>query len=260
MKLTVLVENHAGAGLGAEHGLSYLIEAGEDMLLFDTGHSDLFLRNAQLLNTDLESDIDTIVLSHGHWDHGDGLRYLEKKRLITHPAAFMTRYRTGNHSYVGLGLSKNDIENRFNLVTSEGPYSITPSILFLGEIPRSNDFESKTTSFIDHNDKEDFIPDDSGLVIIENNQLVIISGCAHSGICNMVDHAMEVTGVRKIKAVVGGFHLKHQSLQLKKTITYLKEKRISMLFPSHCTELPALAAFYAEFKIKQLKSGMILSF
>jgi len=260
MKLTVLVENHAGAGFGAEHGLSYLIEVGEDKLLFDTGHSDLFLRNAQLLDIDLKSKIDTIVLSHGHWDHGDGLRYLEKKRLITHPATFMTRYRNGDHSNVGLELSRSDIENRFNLVTSEGPYSITPSILFLGEIPRSNDFESKNTSFIDHNDEEDFVPDDSGLAIIVDHQLVIISGCAHSGICNMVDYAEEVTGVRKIKAVVGGFHLKDQSLQLKKTIACLKEKQISMLFPSHCTELPALAAFYAEFKIKQLKSGMILDF
>lgn len=71
---------------------------------------------------------------------------------------------------------------------------------------------------------------------------------------------LKVTGVRKIKAVVGGFHLKHQSLQLKKTIACLKEKRISRLFPSHCTGLPALAAFYVEYKIKQLKSGMILDF
>lgn len=76
----------------------------------------------------------------------------------------------------------------------------------------------------------------------------------------MVDYAVEVTGVRKIKSVVGGFHLKDQSLQLKKTITCLQEKRIPMLFPSHCTELPALAAFYAEFQIKQLKSGMVLDF
>ena len=258
MKLTVLTENSAGAKFGAEHGLSYFIEVGDEKILFDTGHSDLFLRNAELLNLDLETEVNTIVLSHGHWDHGDGLQYLKKKTLITHPASFTIRYRKNDHSSVGLKLSQEEIAANFDLITSEKPYFIKPGIVFLGEIPRLNNFESETTSFVDDKGQEDYVPDDSGLAIIQNNGLVIISGCAHSGICNMIEYARSVTGVRDIKAVIGGFHLKHKSHQTKRTIHYMKENGISMVFPSHCTELPALSAFYDAFKITQLKTGMIL--
>lgn len=260
MKLTILTENSAGAKFGAEHGLSYLIESAGKKLLFDTGHSDLFLRNAKLLNINLETEVDTIVLSHGHWDHGDGLQYLDGKTLITHPASFMKRYRKNDHSNVGLKLSRDQTETKFKLVTTKDPYYITSSILFLGEIPRMNDFESKTSTFIDQKGKVDDIPDDSGLAIIQDNQLIIVSGCAHAGICNIISYACEITGIRKIKAVLGGFHLQHQSLQLKKTIEFLKKNEVTHIYPSHCTELPALSAFFENFGIKQLKSGMILEF
>ena len=258
MKISILTENCAGPHFRAEHGLSYLIEVDKLKLLFDTGHSDVFLNNAQQLNIDLEKEVETIVLSHGHWDHGDGLQYLEGKTLITHPASFTLRYRKSDHTYVGLKLIQEDITSRFNLIASEESYFITPRVVFLGAIPRLNEYESQTTSFIDDQGQEDYVPDDSGLAIIQNNQLVIISGCAHSGICNMIDYAMEITGIRKINTVLGGFHLKHQSTQTKRTIKYLKDCRIPTLFPSHCTELPALSAFYDAFKINQLKSGMIL--
>lgn len=260
MKISILTENYAGSHFRAEHGLSYLIEVDGSKLLFDTGHSDVFLHNALQLNIDLEKAVETMVLSHGHWDHGDGLQFLEGKTLITHPASFTLRYRKSDHSYVGLKLTRKDIASRYNLVTSEEPYFITPGVIFLGAIPRSNDFESQATSFIDDQGREDYVPDDSGLAIISNNQLVIISGCAHSGICNMIDYAIEITGISEIKAVLGGFHLKHQSTQTKRTIKYLKDRQIPALFPSHCTELPALSAFYDAFKINQLKSGMTLQF
>ncbi|MEN8228755.1 MAG: MBL fold metallo-hydrolase [Bacteroidota bacterium] len=258
MQLTVLTENSAGGKFGAEHGLSYLIEAAGTKLLFDTGYSNLFLRNAELLNINLETEVDTIVLSHGHWDHGDGLQHLEGKTLITHPDSFIKRYRKNDHSNVGLKLSQDQAASKFRLVTTKEPYYITSSMLFLGEIPRKNDFESNLSTFVDQKGKVDVIPDDSGLAVIRDNQLIIVSGCAHSGICNMISHASEITGIRKIKAVVGGFHLKHQSLQLKKTIQFFKEKKVSHIYPSHCTELPALSAFFENFGIRQLKSGMVL--
>ena len=93
MKLTVLTDNCAGAGYVAEHGLSYLIEHESKKILFDTGHTDVFLRNAKILNIDIQKEIDTAVLSHGHWDHGDGLRYLKNKKLISHPNSFSKRFR-----------------------------------------------------------------------------------------------------------------------------------------------------------------------
>ncbi|MEN8157022.1 MAG: MBL fold metallo-hydrolase [Bacteroidota bacterium] len=260
MQLTVLVDNSAGSVFGAEHGLSYLVESNGTKVLFDTGYTDLFKRNAQLLNLDLDREIDTVVLSHGHWDHGDGLQHMEGKRLITHPSSFIKRYRKRDHSNVGLKLTREEIEGRYSLSATEGPHYITPDILFLGAIPRKNDFESKTTPFVDQNGDPDFVPDDSGICIIQDQQLVVISGCAHAGICNIIDHAMELTGIGQVKAVIGGFHLKHQSQQLKRTIAYLEEIGSPALYPSHCTELPALAAFYDSFKIAQLKTGMILNF
>ena len=92
MKLSVLTENTAGAYFFAEHGLSYFIEYDNKKILFDTGASDVFLKNAEKLKIDINS-ADCIVLSHGHWDHGNGLKYLQNKPLICHPTVFFKRYR-----------------------------------------------------------------------------------------------------------------------------------------------------------------------
>ena len=91
MKLTVLNDNLAGRKYYAEQGLSFLIED-EIKILFDVGHTDIFIRNAKLLDVSLD-DIDYVVLSHGHWDHGDGLKYIKDKKLICHPDCFIKRYK-----------------------------------------------------------------------------------------------------------------------------------------------------------------------
>ena len=260
MKLTILTENTAGGKFKAEHGLSYLIEYDEQKILFDTGHSNLFIKNASQLGIDIHSAVDTVVLSHGHWDHGDGLRYIENKTLITHPGAFIKRYRRNGQQNIGLALSKDELSEKFNVITSENPYQITPNIIFLGSIPRENNFEAQSTSFVDGNKTDDFVPDDSALAIKYNEELVLISGCAHAGICNTIEYAKKVTGLNRIKAVIGGFHLKSNNLQTHKTIDYLKSNPVDLLYPSHCTELPALAAFYDAFQIEQLKTGMTLNF
>jgi len=260
MKLTVLTENVAGGRLGAEHGLSYLIEHDSKTILFDTGYSDLFMKNAERLNVNLIQDANVVVLSHGHWDHGNGLRYLSEKTLITHPSSFIKRYRKTDMSYIGLALTQEEIESNFDLKTTVEPYRISEKIIFLGEIPRENDFESQTTTFVDENGVPDFVPDDSAMAFILNDELVVVTGCSHSGICNIVEYAREVTGIKKVKAVIGGFHLKHNNRQTKRTIEYFNSLNIQHLHPSHCTELPALAAFYDEFGIEQLKTGTVLTF
>ncbi|MCD4833439.1 MAG: MBL fold metallo-hydrolase [Bacteroidales bacterium] len=258
MKLSVLTENTASEKFLAEHGLSYYIEHDVD-ILFDTGHSDVFLQNAKKLNIDI-NQVDTVVLSHGHWDHGDGLRYISNKKLICHPDVFQERYRKNGDENIGLELSFKELKNKFDIIYTRLPFEVSKNIIFLGEIPRNNSFEAQTTTFELDDKKDDFIIDDSGLVIKLEDEIVIISGCAHSGICNMVEYAKKVTGINKIRTVIGGFHLKYNDQQTKETIKYLKSQDIAEVYPSHCTELPALAAFYDEFKIKHLKSGMILNF
>ena len=258
MKISILTENSASNHFQAEHGLSYFIE-NDKTVLFDTGWSDLFLKNAAKLSIDVNL-AKTIVLSHGHWDHGNGLSFISGKKLICHPYALIKRYRKSDNSYIGLDLSLHELQKRFTLVQTKLPLQISQNILYLGEIPRANNFESQLTPFIDEHGNDDFVPDDSGLAITTNNELIIISGCAHSGICNMIDYARRLTKIDKIKAIIGGFHLKNNELQISKTIDYLKKLDIGEMYPSHCTELPALSAFYAEFKSKQLKAGMVLEF
>ena len=260
MKLTVLAENVAGGKFLAEHGLSYLIEIDGEKILFDTGHSNVFLTNAALLGIDICNDVENVVLSHGHWDHGDGLRFLKHKELITHPNSFVSRYHKTNHSPVGLSLTKGEIQNNFNITESTLPFQLTKHLYYLGEIPRENDFESQSTSFMFENGEDDFVKDDSAMVAIVDKELVVITGCSHSGICNICEWAKNVTGISKLKAVIGGFHLKNQDRQTMETIEYFKRNKVEELFPSHCTELPALVSFYNEFNIQQVKTGMILEF
>lgn len=260
MILTVLTENMAGGPFLAEHGLSYLLACDEQKILFDTGHSDVFLQNAKKLGINIPAEIETIVLSHGHWDHGDGLQYLENKNLITHPSAFIKRYRKNDTLNIGLSLNKSELEQKYTLITSSSPYHINKNLIFLGEIPRLNDFEAQTTSFTDEEGNEDFIPDDSALAIIQNDEIIIITGCSHAGICNITKYAKKVCGINKVKAIMGGFHLKYNDQQTKKTIQYFRNQKIENIYPSHCTELPALSALYNSFGMQQVRTGMTLSF
>ena len=99
LKLYVLNENMAGGKFRAEHGFSYLIEFKKEKILFDTGHTDVYLFNAEKLGINLQKEVTRIVLSHGHWDHGDGLRYIKNKELICHPGCFIKRYRRNEDGF-----------------------------------------------------------------------------------------------------------------------------------------------------------------
>lgn len=260
MKLTVLVDNVAGGQFQAEHGLSYLIEIDEQKILFDTGHSDLFLRNANKLGINIVEEVETIVLSHGHWDHGNGLIHLSNKKLITHPSAFSKRYRKSDHTPVGLNLEKEDLSQKFEIITTKEPLRITENLWFLGEIPRVTNFEAKNTSYLFENGEEDFIVDDSALVANTRNGLIVISGCAHSGICNICEYAKKVSGMNKVHAVIGGFHLKDQGEQSLKTLAYFEQNNIQRILPSHCTALPAKILFSGQFDFPEIKTGMEILF
>ncbi len=256
MVVTILNDNVAGSSCHARYGLSYLVEA-DKKILFDTGPDDTFLRNAQILGVSLD-DVDTIVLSHGHWDHGNGLSFLENKKIICHPACFMKRYRQKEGHYIGLNQDQEKISSKHNLILSKEPYKISDQIIFLGEIPRVNDYESKTTSFLDDEGKEDFVPDDSGIAISTTKGLFVISGCAHSGICNIISHAKKVTGISTVHAVAGGFHLKKADHVLDKTIAFLKEENVHKIYPGHCTGFIPQVKLYETFRSKQVHTGELI--
>ena len=133
MKLYILTENTASAKFLAEHGLSYYIEY-DSNILFDTGYSDVFLKNAQKLKINIDS-VNTVVLSHGHWDHGDGLQFIENKKMICHPDVFQKRYRKNGDENIGLALSFNELKTKFEIQYTRLPYSISSNIIFWEKFP-----------------------------------------------------------------------------------------------------------------------------
>ncbi len=237
VKITVLNDNRCeDKQLECEHGISLLIECDGKRVLFDAGTTDIFIRNAEKLNVDL-SDIDAIVLSHGDYDHGNGLKYLNVKTdLICHPDFDIVRIskRTGNNN--GLNQTREELKQKFSLIESRAPYYITDNIIFLGEIDRKNFFEiGKNLPAWD--EKGNTYPhlDDSGLVIKSKRGLIVFSGCAHSGICNTIDYAKRVTGENKVCMVIGGFHLKNIDEQTIETIKYVRDNDIGQVMLAHCT-------------------------
>jgi len=259
MKISILADNHAGSHTRAEHGLSYLIEYDHKKILFDTGQSDLFLKNADIMDVN-PANTDLIILSHGHFDHGNGLTHLSEGRLICHPDCFVKRYRMKDHVYIGLRNPLKELSSKFKLEISKHPIQITERIYFLGEIPRITEFESKDTSFKFEDGTPDFVKDDSALAIIMPEGLFIITGCGHSGIVNTFEYAKRVTGISRIYGVIGGLHLKENNFQTQQTIKYIGENKVKHIFPSHCTELPALSAFHQAFGIRQVRTGDIFTF
>ncbi|MGV8091215.1 MAG: MBL fold metallo-hydrolase [Mangrovibacterium sp.] len=259
MIVSILTDNYPGGYTGAEHGLSYLIEHDGVRLLFDTGQSNLFLRNASVMGIDVINR-HMIVLSHGHFDHGNGLEYLPGGKLLCHPDCFVKRYRATDHSYIGLKNSRSEIAERFELIASKDPYRISDTIVFLGEIPRLTDFESQATSFSFEDGTPDFVMDDSALAFLMNEGLFVITGCGHAGIVNTLEHARRVTGENRLYGIMGGFHLKRQDRQTKETIRYLEGNGVKHVFPSHCTAFPALMEFAGSFRLRLLKTGDILTF
>ena len=264
LKISILCEDQAKMGYMdkiflAQHGFSALIET-EKIILFDTGSTDVFMYNAALLGIDLNA-ADLIVLSHGHWDHANGLKALHtrgmKKKILVHPGAFVDR-RKATGEYNGMPYNQEEMAERFDLILSKSPYQITDNIYFLGEIPRRNEFEAQKTTFfyVDKGEKhQDFIMDDTALAIKTEKGLVIITGCSHAGICNIVEYARQVADQDKVHMVIGGFHLLGDRVQLQKTIGYFLKNRVKHLYPMHCTDLPSLAKFYETFGIEKLCAG-----
>ncbi|PXX96022.1 MBL fold metallo-hydrolase [Marinifilum breve] len=256
MKLKILLDNTAKEGFESVHGFSVLVES-DKKVLFDSGPNELFVKNAEKLGEDF-SDIDTVILSHGHWDHGDGLKYLSSKKLILHPDCFITRHRKRNNTHVGLSMNKDELSKNFNIIESKKPLWISENMVFLGEIPRSNDFESKESPFLLPDGSPDFVPDDSAIAITSNKGLIVISGCAHSGICNTVEYAKEVCKTNPVYAVIGGFHLKEIDELTIKTIEYLKDENIEILGPTHCTSFKVRDEFSKSFNLLELAAGVVI--
>lgn len=265
MKLKVLVDNNTFINMYylGEPAVSYYIEDNGTNILFDTGYSRAYIDNAKKLGVNLHN-IDKIVLSHGHDDHTGGLADFFKDKLakdgievITHPESL--NFKEDDSEYIGSSMNREDLEKVCNLKLTKEPLQISENIIYLGEIPQSNDFEHRIPigkCLINNEKIDDFVSEDSAIVYQSNKGLFIVTGCSHSGICNIIEYAKKVCKTERVYGVIGGFHLFEIDERLKNTINYLKENNIKLLYPCHCISLKAKIEMGKQLDINEVGVGL----
>lgn len=276
MELKVLVDNNSliDRYFLAEPGLSlYLNDDGHEVL-FDLGYSDIFYQNALKMGLDL-TQVKDVVISHGHLDHTWGLEpyirrlselQFEKRgryrpRLVAHPAAFTSVLGEGSSEFGAL-MSADKLSKHFDLILSEEPVSITPRLIWLGEIPRKFDFENlQTFGRKEGETGGDHVADDSALVYKSSKGLVIITGCSHSGICNIIEYAKQTCEDDRIVDIIGGLHLMNPNTrQLDGTLRYLKTLGLEKIHACHCTDLSSKIALSTVVKVEEVGVGLELDY
>ncbi|OQB90008.1 MAG: putative hydrolase [Verrucomicrobia bacterium ADurb.Bin118] len=259
LHITVLVENSASRrGLKAEHGWACLIEVNGRRVLFDTGQTDLLLNNARALGCALDN-LDAIVLSHGHYDHTGGLAAVNAlapaARLFFHPAALAPKYTAradGSADDIGLpATARETLANRdAAVVMTRVSREIVPGLLVTGEIPRQTGFEDVGGRFfLDAACRQaDPLLDDQAVFLPTAAGVVVVLGCAHAGVVNTLRHIEQLTGTRRIRAVLGGMHLLNASPErLEATVEAFRQREIPLLVPAHCTGIRAVARLWETF-------------
>jgi 7,8-dihydropterin-6-yl-methyl-4-(beta-D-ribofuranosyl)aminobenzene 5'-phosphate synthase len=254
--------------LVGEHGLSLLVTVHDGKekhtILFDTGHTGIgVLHNAAHLEVDL-GKIETIVMSHRHMDHTGSLKAILERigrpiPLVIHPDAFQTsRYLLlpdGMKLRFPDTLNRRDLEQAgVKIVESRKPVPVAEGkILVTGEIERTTAFEKGLPNAYTEQDGKlvkDPISDDQSLVMhLRGKGLVVISGCAHSGIVNTLLYSKEISRVDRVYAVLGGFHLSGPQFEpiIEETIESMKRMNPEIFVPMHCTGWKAVHRFEETF-------------
>ncbi|HRX94409.1 MAG TPA: MBL fold metallo-hydrolase [Chitinophagaceae bacterium] len=258
MLIKTLVENTSiSKDFGSEHGLSLYIETKKHKILFDVGASELFLKNAKKLDVSI-ADVDFLVISHGHYDHGGGLKSFlhenTKAEVFLHRLAFEKHYAIRpNDELDFIGLDENLKQNKQIVLTSDR-FFINSGIQVFSNItqrkprPKSNrglltEYNGQTT--------DDIFAHEQNLVIEEDGKTLLVTGCAHNGIINILEHFHTLKG-RMPDYVIGGFHLSSRSggnedsEMTDRIVKYLLSTK-AKFYTCHCTGIEPY---------KRLKAGM----
>lgn len=245
--ITTLIENSPGEhhGLLSEHGISFHIRKDGHSLLFDAGQSEAFIHNAAKLRVGL-SATDFVVLSHGHYDHSGGFRrlcdYASDFELRIGNGFFVDKYAVRGAAYDFLGndfdedfLSDRGIRYSF---AAEATEEIVPGVFILSNFPRRHDDEVVNPRFLLRRNnafEPDRFDDEILLAVDTSRGLVVLLGCSHPGMKNMLD-AVTARLRRPILAVLGGTHLVESKGEgLERSLAYLNDGNIKIVGVSHCT-------------------------
>ena len=265
MKVTVIMDNTVPNGakhsfLG-EHGLSLFIETEKSRILLDAGQSSAVVNNLSLLGIS-PATLDMAILSHGHYDHAGGfysvLQHAKKTiPFYAHPNIFTPRFSVagGGRKYVGIPYTKDQLTTlgadwRF----IDEPTMLAPDLWLSGPVPHVTEYEQGDVKLVvehDGCDCQDGIVDDMALYHVNGSDMVVISGCTHSGLVNTVRHGFAVTGATRLVGWIGGTHLGPVGEdQQAETIDALAAWRPNFVAANHCTGFPMMSALREKFGSK----------
>lgn len=248
VRITILMDNAPGVpSLLTEHGLSVWLDFGDKRLLWDTGQSEKLFDNAQRLNVDISST-NAVILSHGHYDHTGGLSKVIQAaptaKVYLHPKAMEPKYSLKNGVTRSIGMSRDaqlqllEREVEGGVIFTDRRTTVFDGVMATGPVPRCTSFENTGGHF--YGDLActvvDDLADDQSLFFESDEGLVVVLGCAHSGVVNILNAVARWTGRRTIYAVIGGMHLLNaDENRINETIEAFKRYDIQIIAPLHCT-------------------------
>ncbi|MCI5749081.1 MBL fold metallo-hydrolase [Clostridium perfringens] len=272
LRITTLVENtKISDEYENKHGLSFHIETEKHNILFDLGPKNTFLTNAKKLNINLE-EVDIVVISHGHNDHGGGLEEFlkinNKAKVYIHKDAFNEYYSMAGIFKKYIGLDK-ELKKNPRIILTEGDMKIDDELYLFSVVEnrhKVSKFNKVLYKRVDGMYLEDDFVHEQSLIITEDNKNVLMGGCAHNDIRNIIDKAEVIIG-KDLDYVISGFHIFNPSTGISESDLFINtlgdnlNKRNTKFYTCHCTGMRAFKMLEEKLqdKIEYISTGQVLN-